>query len=208
MQDYCEISTQQQMDALLNSIAGFHDSMTKEIHLINRGYVLPTHGMVMGHRLDAQVLIQSQWPPYALELLFIEIEEMSMKAPGEYWGARGTVVPGKREVKQTIEMKFDSDLIRSARLFSRVRPDWLGQEARFAREVPSPEAIPSICVRDDWRQCSECCNVWQEGLSQVFAICPDCHALTELRPINSDRAVKDRVDHNCCPSVRIEPREL
>ena len=60
--------------------------MTKEIHLINRGYVCPDKRMVMTHRFDAQVLVQSQWEPFAVELLFQGIRELQLDDPGEYWG--------------------------------------------------------------------------------------------------------------------------
>jgi len=39
METYTEILAQEDMEKLLSTIAGFHDSMTKEVHLINRGYV-------------------------------------------------------------------------------------------------------------------------------------------------------------------------
>lgn len=35
------------MDRLMEAMAGFHDSMTKEIHLINRGAVEPDGGIDM-----------------------------------------------------------------------------------------------------------------------------------------------------------------
>ena len=45
----------------------------------------------MTHRFDAQVLVQSQWEPFAVELLFQGIRELQLDDPGEYWGASGTV---------------------------------------------------------------------------------------------------------------------
>ena len=59
MRSYQSILTQEDMDRLLDSISGFHDSMTKEIHLTNRAYVNPDHSMDMDHRYDAQVLTSS-----------------------------------------------------------------------------------------------------------------------------------------------------
>src|SRR6185436_14021682 len=89
MQGYHEVASQLDMDALLNSTAGFHDSMLKELHATNRGYVSADHSMMMSHRLDGQFLIQSQWPPYALELAFLGIQRLELSDPGEYWGAEG-----------------------------------------------------------------------------------------------------------------------
>ena len=68
--EYIEILSQKDMDELLNSVKGFHDSMTKEIHIINRGHVNPDHSMTMSHKFDGRLLIQSQWKPFAIELLF------------------------------------------------------------------------------------------------------------------------------------------
>ena len=179
MREYQEIVDQAGMDELVASIHGFHDSMTKEIHLVNRSYVLPDHSMVMGTRLDARVLIQSQWPPYALELLFLEIEKITMAGHGEYWGATGIVgTTAKGIEKQTVEMSFDSGALKitAGRLFSRVRSDWLGQQTRFGDEVPLPEAIPATSVKGNWRMCSGCCNAWEEIRFDCFQSVPSAIA--------------------------------
>jgi hypothetical protein len=74
MHSYRSVGSQVDMDDLLTSIAGFHDSMAKEIHLVNRGYVAPDKSMAMGYRFAAQVLInpsgnRSLWNCSSLELL-------------------------------------------------------------------------------------------------------------------------------------------
>jgi hypothetical protein len=70
MKSYIEVKTQEDMVKLLNSIMGFHDSMAKEFHLMNRGWVDKDCQMMMSHSFDLQLLIQSQWEPYAIELIF------------------------------------------------------------------------------------------------------------------------------------------
>jgi hypothetical protein len=61
MKDYTEIRSQEEMDALLSRLAGFHDSMAKELHVANRGWIDEGRSMTMTHRFDARLLIQSQW---------------------------------------------------------------------------------------------------------------------------------------------------
>lgn len=162
---------------------GFHDGMTKEIHIINRGYVTPDHGMMMSHQFDAQLFIQSQWPPHGMELVFISVLEMSISDAGEYCGAVGTVEIFTAPVeKTTVEMQFDASLkIKAEKLFYRTRENWTGPEAFLLSEVPSPEAVSASVVEDKWRQCSECCNIWEENEHEQFALCPDCKRLTELK---------------------------
>ena len=188
MHSYRSVGSQVDMDDLLTSIAGFHDSMAKEIHLVNRGYVAPDKSMAMGHRFDAQVLIQSQWEPLALELLFIGIAELSMNDPGEYWGASGIVKAIDSPVKKTeITMSFDSALkIVCSQLLYRTRREWLGKQSFLRSEVPMPEAVSAHSLQDNWRQCSSCSDAWVEPLHEEFSYCPDCGLLTQLADVTND----------------------
>lgn len=182
MKHYQEVSNQGEMDGLLNSIGNFHDSMTKEIHIINRGAVLHDCKMLMNHQFDAQVLIQSQWQPYAVEILFVDVIELAIHDAGEYIGAAGLV--GQESAyneARKIEMKFDSSLKISARqLFYRVQSEYLGMKARLNSEVPSPSAVPAKVIDDSWRQCSSCSFAWEENLNEVYSVCPKCLSLTAL----------------------------
>lgn len=186
MHSYQTVNSQDEMDRLLDSIAGFHDSMTKEIHLTNRAYVQSDKSMVMSHRYDAQLLVQSQWKPFAIELLFIGIEDLRLGAPGEYWGASGTVEIGVKPLDSSrITMSFDSSLkIVSEKLLFRNREDWLGKEAFLKSEVPSPDAVPAESIQQNWRQCSSCSDAWETPICDEFAHCPSCGRLTQLAIAN------------------------
>lgn len=180
MRSYHAITSQDDMNRLLDSIAGFHDSMTKEIHLVNRAFVRRDASMVMEHQYDAQVLIQSQWEPFAVELLFTGISELTLSEASEYWGATGTVELIANET-QRITMLFDQDLkIVAEHLWYRVRREWLGQKAFLKSEVPSGDAIPARTVQEGWRQCSGCSDAWEESMEVEFSYCPGCERLTEL----------------------------
>jgi hypothetical protein len=170
------------MDHLLASIAGFHDSMTKEIHLTNRGYVQPNKNMAMSHRFDAQLLLQSQWKPFAIELLFIGIEDLRLAGPEEYWGASGIVETGIKPLDSSrIAMSFDGRLkIVCGKLLYRIREEWLGKESFLKSEVPSPDAIPAKSIQENWRQCSSCSDACEVPIGDEFAYCPSCGRLTQL----------------------------
>jgi hypothetical protein len=182
MRLYQKISSQGDMDRLLGSIAGFHDSMTKEIHLTNRGYVQPDKSMAMSHKYHAQVLIQSQWNPFAIELLFVGIEELNLASPSEYWGASGVVETVMKPLDTSrITMSFDSSLkIVCSELHYRTRENWLGPKSFLRSEVPSPEAVPAKQIQDNWRQCSSCSDAWEVPIDEEFAYCPSCRILTQL----------------------------
>ena len=184
MHSYIEVTSQEAMDGLLNSIAGFHDSMTKEIHLTNRGAVLPNQMMSMEHRFDAQLLIQSQWEPFAIELLFTEILELHLGSPREYWGASGTVTQDSHTLQRRIKMEFDSALsIVAVSLHYRTRADWLGHEAFLGPEVPAADIIPAQVIADDWRMCSRCSDAWQANPREDVSRCPSCGAITQIPAI-------------------------
>ncbi len=182
MKHYQEVSNQSEMDGLIESIGNFHDSMTKEIHIINRGAVLHDSKMRMSHQFDAQILIQSQWQPFAVELLFVDVLELAINDAGEYFGAAGWVgqESANNEIRK-IEMKFDSSFkIVARQLFYRFQPEFLGVKARLNSEVPSPIAIPAKVIDDNMRQCSSCNDVWEENPNEVYSACPKCLSLTVL----------------------------
>lgn len=183
MRNYKEVTTQEEMDALLETIAGFHDSMTKEFYVINRGFVGPDKAMYMGHQFDGRFLIQSQWKPYGLELLFEDIFSLEVDGAEAYWGASGVVENNIFPVTQRkIKMSFDASLkITASRLFFRERSEWLGVKAFLGQEVSSSQMIAAVTLDGNWRQCSGCAEAWEEHDEIEIARCPNCKQLTELR---------------------------
>jgi hypothetical protein len=182
MKSYIEIFSAEDMEKLLSSISGFHDSMTKEIHIMNRGYVNSDHSMDMGHKFDVQCLIQSQWEPYAMELIFCDVSELHLSDPGEYWEASGEIRKNVDLTEKTeIEMNFDASFkIKASRLFYRPQPNFLGKNSFLRHEVPSPDALPASKLEGNWRQCSNCKDAWEDASEEVFSFCPSCGILTEM----------------------------
>lgn len=177
MESYVRVASQHDMDRLLASITGFHDSLTKEIHLVNRTYVRDDKSIVyaaLEAGIDTQVLIQSQWEPYAIELLFIGVRELYVGSSDAHLGATGELEVTNSPVESwRIRMSFDSQLkISSEQLFYRVRTGWLGKGSRLRSEVPSPDAVLATQWEARWRQCSSCCDAWEEELDEVFALLP------------------------------------
>lgn len=182
MRHYVEITTQDEMDALLVRVAGFHDSMVKELYLSNRGWVGPDRSMAMNHRFDARLLVHSQWDPAAIELLFIGIEGLSAYDSSEYMGAVGKVefVKGPVEMR-CISITFDSTFsINAERLFFLDRPDWTGPRSRFGLEVPHPDCVPAKRIIDQWRQCSSCADAFEAPKEAQYYLCSTCGLMTEL----------------------------
>lgn len=182
MKSYIEVKSNDDMEKLINSIAGFHDSMAKEFHITNRGCVNKDHSMAMSHMFDIQLLVQSQWEPYAIEIIFCNASELHITDAGEYWSACGSVTHTNSPIEKTeIEMKFDDSLkVKCSKLFYRNRSSWLGNISFLNFEVPSHNAIIAKPVEDNWRQCQECFDAWQEKPDNVFSYCTGCGKLTEL----------------------------
>lgn len=182
MTGYTEVRTQEEMDALLSRLAGFHDSMAKELHLVNRGWIDEDRSMTMTHRFDARLLIQSQWEVPGVELLFIGISRLEAGDAGEYWGAHGSVVRKTAPVETVrIVMSFDNALkITAERAFFVERPGWTGLKARLGSEVPRPECVSATAVGGTWRQCSSCADAFEASPAETYVVCPSCKELTEL----------------------------
>ena len=84
MLGYAESEPQAQLDVLFQCIAGLHDSMVKELYVVNRAHVNDDHSMTLNHRFDARLLVQIQRPPFAIEIVLIGIENLRTEGAGEY----------------------------------------------------------------------------------------------------------------------------
>ena len=182
MTGYRELKSQGDIDTLVQEIAGFHDSLTKELRIINRASVRPDRSMVMGFKFDGQLVIQSQWPPFAIEFVLCNVLELHVKDPKENWSGGGKFLNIGLSVDTAIEFNFDGGLrVRAERIFHASRPDWLGHRAFLGPEIPSPDAVKATKLEGKWRQCSSCSDAWEEADTTRFALCPSCGVLTDLQ---------------------------
>ena len=182
MRGYTEIASQHDLDALLLRVSGFHDAMTKELRMLNRGHVESDHSMVMSHSFDLQLLVQSQNEPYGIELLMIGVSRLEVTDAREYFEATGMVRICTSPVRRTeVELSFDDSLtIVADRMFSRERSDWLGADAFLGPELPVPNCVRSTPINDKWRQCGSCGGAFPSSSSIEYTRCPDCGQLTVL----------------------------
>lgn len=188
MNAYHEITTQEDMDRLLELAGGFHDSMTKEIHIVNRGYVSPERRMAGEYQFDVQLLIQSPMEPYGLELVFGDIVELQINSAYEYFTASGRVEKISQFSEAVkITVNFDGAVkVAAKRMFYRVREDWLGKKVFLKSEVPAPDAVAATALEGKWRQCCKCAEAWEAEPDEIYLVCPRCGELTELQIGNAD----------------------
>lgn len=178
---YDEILNQGQVDQFLSRCVGFHDSIIREVRIVNRTHVASNYHMFPIDRYDASLLIQMQLGPGAVELFFHNVKEIQLGVADENDSAVGRVVRNDKSIDQGIELEFDSGFrIVAERLFWRERPEFLGRAYRLAVEPPSIEAVSAITLEGDWRQCSSCSDAWQESRHIQFSRCPLCGQVTEL----------------------------
>ena len=181
MEGYVEITSQADLDQLLDLCSGFHDSLVKEIHLVDRAFVGPDRGIYMLGQYDACVLIQSQLEPYGLELVAVEVVELHTGSAQVALDGTGEYMQPKSLGEKMVTLKFDGGFAIAARqLFYRNRPDWLGSKIYLDGDVPAPNAVPAYCIEGKWRQCSNCADAWEEPSQGAFSTCPACGALTRL----------------------------
>ena len=74
MNGYDEVLSHDQIDQFLYRCAGFHDSIIREVRIVNRTHVAPDYSMLPIYRYDASLVIQMQQSPGAVELFFSQRE--------------------------------------------------------------------------------------------------------------------------------------
>lgn len=182
MPKFTEVHTQKDMDELLSSVAGFHDSMIKELHLVNNAHVQRDGSMIMSHSFDAHLYVQSQWAPRAIEIIFLNVCAMSSTEACEYYGATGFV--GKASClidTPLIRLEFDNNFsIASERMLYRTREEWHGCQTRLSGEVPRPNILMAQTLGDGWRQCPACAESWEESSEIKISRCPGCFSVISL----------------------------
>ena len=184
MRGYRELETDADLDALHSRMGGFHDSLLKELRVVERAWAVGDGSVHLGSRLDARLVVQSQGELRALELLAIGVSNLRLDRDPRYdpvcWS--GSIV--RRRVTAPVERtEYDFRLdgackLTCERLFVAERPDWHGQEARLDGEVPAPDTVAARDLGSDTRQCSACATPFDATGSGELVWCPGCHRLT------------------------------
>ncbi|MGD8807555.1 MAG: hypothetical protein PVH65_17000 [Chloroflexota bacterium] len=178
MKGYKEVNSQKDIEDLLDRYSGFHDSILKEVHVVNEAYVA-SGNTYMPETYDVWLLFQSPFDPFGLELVAIGISELSLGEAGSYYNGLGKFIPNVLSASSVMRLKLDTGFsIEAKRLFFRERPDWLGRSIFLNGEIPSPDAVPAARIGGNWRQCSNCADAWEEPNRVVYSRCPSCERLT------------------------------
>lgn len=179
MQGYIEICSQEDIQELLQKTAGFHDSITKEFRVVSNGYVDADKSMVGGGPFSAHLLIQTQWEPYAVEMIFINLVKLELLGQGDQYWATGKYIPKstRSEIQFSFENKFN---VTAERVFYAFRPEWVGRGPFLGSELPTPNAIPAQRADDLWRICTACWDAWECDTKTRFSRCPICGRMTDV----------------------------
>lgn len=136
---YREITSQQSMDEMLDEFSGFHDSLIKEIHILNRSYVGPDLSMriVPSGTYSARVLIQRQFDdPSAVELLCLGITKFVLLDHEFVLSAEGYVESEAEDTPSSLRLVFDDvHTIQCQQLWIRPVSDWMGITPRFGNFI-------------------------------------------------------------------------
>jgi hypothetical protein len=174
MRGFAEVTTEQELKAFEDVVDGFVDVILKEARVFNRGYVhKDSRSLDEGNGFDLQLLFQSQNRDYDIEVILSGAQSFQFDSSVLDDGMACSIEVGY----PTQQVLFGN--VYAARLFYRTHPK-NGVGAFLGQELPSPEAIPAAILEPGWRQCSNCCDAWQETDEVQFSRCPSCASLTEV----------------------------
>jgi len=178
MSNYIEIATAEELHVFLHETVTFHDSLIKEVQMINRGYVMEDKSMNMGLQFDTRILVQSQWEPIAFELLCIDTKKLLAIGPEEYMGSRGEIIDSpERLIKISLDGEF---AVECKKLFYKLTLEAFGNYEHLGSQVPSDDMVQAELLNNNWWQCGGCSEAWQVDVGRKYSTCPKCNRVAEL----------------------------
>lgn len=167
-----EIKTSDDMEKFMYTFRGFHDSILKEIHVLNSGYVDENLAMNFGG-FQVRIIIQTQYSEKTTaEIILSDVLEMKIDDPHDIYGARGAVRELKLNGERYLELGFDTNKFKARRVFWREVEDGLGKNSRFGEDFNVSSFHEYKELEDGWVICQECCEAWKpEG---EVIMCPKC----------------------------------
>ncbi len=178
MEEYTEIKSAEELEVFLHQTVTFHDSILKELQMINRGYVMENKSMNMDHRFDVKILFQTQWEPIAFKLICENVKHLSATGPEEFMGSSGKFTESP---EQLIDLSLDGEfVIQCERLFFKLTPELHGNNEHLGSQVPSSDMISAEILEKEWRQCGNCSDAWEAPLARKISTCPSCNQVTCL----------------------------
>ena len=178
MKSYIEITSAEELESFLHETVTFHDSILKEMQMVNRGFLMENKSMDMDLRFDSRLLFQVQWEPIAFEVIATDIQQISAIGAQEYAGSGGVF---HSTPVQLIELSLDNKelFIQCKRFFYKLRPELIGCTEHLGSQVPSHSMINASHLEGGWRQCANCSNAWEVDIRVKISTCPSCNQVTD-----------------------------
>jgi hypothetical protein len=174
--------TSNNIDIFLSLVKDFHDSLIKEVHMINSAFVDKEKAMHMDISYNVRLVIQSQYNPIGIELLLIDVREMQFEKLFEIYGGN---IEELIENEELFALNLDNEFrITCSKIYYQTKDDWYGNKVFSHGHIPTENTILSTNLDNNWRQCSECNEAWENDSTVKLEKCPKCNSLTELNSIN------------------------
>lgn len=169
---YIEIKSDRDLNAFLELVGEFHDSIIKEIHSFNSGYVDSDLAMCFGG-FDLRVLIQRQYKDIsAVELLLGNVSEYHIIDSGDIYSASGSIEFNEITGKKKIIIDFDGNKFICDKLFWKDASECMGIKSIFGEELKIDLLQEYEELEDGWVICQKCFEAWRPSKSIVQ--CPKC----------------------------------
>jgi hypothetical protein len=183
VREYRELTAEAELDQIVRRMHRFHDSLLKEVRVVNRAWVGADGAMRALHRVDARMLVQSQGDLRAIELVAVGVQSLELASDRELYAGHVQLRRAPAGAAG-IQVAFAADglVLTCARLFVAERPEWHGPAARLDGDVPAPDAVPARDLDHGCRQCTACTMPFDATGRPPFVYCPSCASLTMLVP--------------------------
>lgn len=177
--EFTKLDSPEKIESFLDDISRFHDSLIKEIHLVNTAFVDSNRSMSMDFEYNARLLIQSQFNPIGIEMILIDIRKIHFVKLFEIFG--GTIKEIK-ENEELIELTFDDEVQLECRdILFKIQEGYFGNQVFLNGQVPKENMVYSVKIENSWRQCEHCSEAWKLDEKIEISACPKCNKLTELK---------------------------
>lgn len=173
LDSFVEIKTEEDINKFLFKFMNFHDSILKEVHILNSGYVENDLSMAFG-KFDLRILLQRQYKDGStVELLLSSVREMKIENSDDIYGAIGKMVENQVTGDRYILLDFDGNIFKCQRVLWKERSNGLGIKSRFGSDFNVESFKDYENLEDGWVICKRCFEAWKPNDEMVM--CPSCY---------------------------------
>ena len=156
--------------------SGFHSCLVKEIHLINSSFRQEKVTRDYNN-YNVKLLIQCHDNP--VELILIDVRNLNFAKISEVYGGTIEMIT---ETEELFVLKLDDEIqISCSHIYYRIQNEFWGNKVFLNGHIPTPDMSVSSDLGDNWRQCVDCGESWNQHKKVKIDICPSCNNLTELK---------------------------